>query len=79
MHRDGAAECFLELTAFEVALSIVAFVHLVRKRDLLAIVRRQEPDFVQHTGESTSSIRSTREPEQADLVTCLVCMLRHMS
>ncbi len=69
---DIDAEGFLERHALLPTNGVRARVHLVRKWDLLVVVRGQEPDLVQHAGEGARGVCTTRESEQADLVPCLI-------
>ena len=70
---DIYRERFLEQRTLLPASPVHTGVHLVRKRDLLAVARGQEPNLVQHPGEGPRGVRAPRESEQADFVPRLVC------
>ena len=53
-------------------------VHLVRERDLLVVVRGEQPDLVQHACEGARGVGAARESEETDLVACFVCIVHDM-
>ena len=47
-------------------------VHAVREPQLYEVALGEKPDFVNHTGEGTSRVNTTREPKDANLIPGLI-------
>lgn len=67
---DG--ECSLELHAQLETLLVVPRVHCIREWQLFEIARREKPDFLKHTGKGTGCESTTRETEDANLISNVI-------
>lgn len=75
---DIDTERLLEILALPPPLRRIVLVELIGERDLLDVARRQQPDLVNHAGQTASSICSTRETEYADSVAFFVGVHQEM-
>jgi len=58
----------LELETLLATLFASALVHRKRERQMFEVVRREEPDFLKHTGEGAGRESTAREAKNTDLV-----------
>lgn len=70
VHRERLLECDTLLPSYLIRSSV----HVVRERNLLMVACREETNLVNHTGQRASCVGTTRETEDTDLVSSLVCV-----
>ena len=58
----------LELQAQLKTLFVVPLIHGIREWQLLKVVWREKPDFLEHTGEDASCESTTGETKDTDLI-----------